>query len=143
MTNEEAINNLTMCQDLMLFDPMTGETHELWEENKDNQDLYNACTLAIDALKEQAERSNPKPLTIEELKNMVGEPIWTIGVSFTKDGNWAMWDIVESVDDAGIEFGYSTESREWWNYNLRDNNGKLYGCAWTAYRYKLTKEGAE
>ena len=57
MTNEEAINALTMCQELMLFDPMTGETHELWEENKDNQDLYNACGVAIAALREQAERN--------------------------------------------------------------------------------------
>lgn len=57
MTNEEAINALTMCQELMLFDPLTGETHELWQENKDNQDLYNACGVAITALREQAERN--------------------------------------------------------------------------------------
>ena len=56
MTNEEAINSLMMCQDLILFDPMTGKTHELWEENKNNQDLYNACDAAIMALFEQAER---------------------------------------------------------------------------------------
>ena len=51
MTADEAISALEMCQALMLFDPMTGETHELCEENKDNQDLYNACSLAIDALR--------------------------------------------------------------------------------------------
>ena len=61
MTADEAISALEMCQALMLFDPMTGETHELCEENKDNQDLYNACSLAIDALR-RAQSAN-EPLT--------------------------------------------------------------------------------
>lgn len=55
---KQAINALEMCQELMLFDPRTGETHELWQENKDNQDLYNACTIAITALQEKLEREN-------------------------------------------------------------------------------------
>ena len=68
MTADEAISALEMCQALMLFDPMTGETHELCEENKDNQDLYNACSLAIDALR-RAQLAN-EPLTIEQLREM-------------------------------------------------------------------------
>ena len=75
-----------------------------------------------------------EPLTPEEMREMVGQPVWTVGVSYTDDGNWAMWDIVESIDKDGITFGYSTESREWWNYNLRDAQGNLMGCAWTCYR---------
>ena len=70
MTADEAISALEMCQALMLFDPMTGETHELCEENKDNQDLYNACSLAIDALR----RVQPdEPLTdhISDVTKMV------------------------------------------------------------------------
>lgn len=74
------------------------------------------------------------PLTPEELLEMVGQPVWTVGVSFTDDGKWEMWDIVEDIDKDGITFGYSTESREWWNYNLRDEQGNLLGCAWTCYR---------
>lgn len=75
-----------------------------------------------------------EPLAPEELREMVGQPVWTVGVSCTDDGNWAMWDIVESIDKDGITFGYSTESREWWNYNLRDAQDNLLGCAWTCYR---------
>lgn len=75
-----------------------------------------------------------EPLTPEELREMVGQPVWTVGVSYTDDGNWAMWDIVEGIDKDGITFGYSTESREWWNYNLRDEQGNLMGFAWTCYR---------
>lgn len=75
-----------------------------------------------------------EPLTLDELRAMVGQPVWTVGVSCTYDGNWAMWDIIESIDKDGITFGYSTESREWWNYNLRDAQDNLLGCAWTCYR---------
>lgn len=86
-----------------------------------------------------------EPLTPEELLEMVGQPVWTVGVSCTDDGNWAMWDIVESIDKDGITFGYSTESREWWNYNLRDAQDNLLGCAWTCYRRppKEVQERAE
>ena len=69
MTADEAISALEMCQSLMLFDPMAGETHELCEENKDNQDLYNACSLAIDALR-RAQPAN-EPLTLDELRKML------------------------------------------------------------------------
>ena len=94
MTNEEAINSLMMCQDLILFDPMTGKTHELWEENKNNQDLYNACDAAIMALFEQAEREkgceyclrpedypivnleiNNDDVTIDDIKLEYAEPL--------------------------------------------------------------------
>ena len=83
--------------------------------------------------KNETTESN-EPLTPEELRKMLGEPVWTVGVSYTNDGKWAMWDIVEKADDEGVDFGYSTEGREWWNYNLRGNDGKLLNCAWACYR---------
>ena len=75
-----------------------------------------------------------EPLMPDKLKEMGGKPVWTVGVSYTDDGKWAMWDIVEKADDEGVDFGYSTESREWWNYTLRDNDGKLLNCPWVCYR---------
>ena len=88
------------------------------------------------AIREKRERDNPKPLTWDELREMVGQPIWTIGVSFSDDGSWSMWDIVEEVTDEYVRFGYSTEAPERWSYNLRMANGELCGSAWLAYRYK-------
>lgn len=38
--------------------------------------IGEAFTMAIDALKEKAERENPAPLTIEELLHMHGEPVY-------------------------------------------------------------------
>lgn len=46
----------------------------------------------MDAIREKRERENPKPLTIEELRQMHGEPVWIADIS--------AWGIV-SVDDAG------------------------------------------
>ena len=100
-----------------------------------SEELKEAVRAAIDALREKAEREDPKPLTFEELQEMVGEPVWTVGVSFN-DGTWAGWDIIENLDDRGIDFGFSTESAEWWSYNLCDSDGKLLGCAWCVYRHK-------
>lgn len=98
-----------------------------------------AASMALDALKREA--ADNDPLTIEELRGMDGEPVWTVGVSCTPDGSWAMWDIIERVDDDGIDFGYSTESKEWWDYNLRNKDGTLCGCAWLAYRRKPEGSG--
>lgn len=94
-----------------------------------------ACAIALAALREKQVAQQNAPLTLEELRGMEGEPVWTVGVSYTPDGSWAMWDIIEKVDEDGIEFGYSTEGREWWNYNLRGSDGKLCGCAWCVYRH--------
>ena len=91
--------------------------------------------IAATALREKAEREDPKPLTLEELRQMDGEPVWVIGTYFA-GGSWQGWDIIERVDHDGILFGYSTEFTEWWNYNLRYADGTLCGCAWCAYRHK-------
>ena len=92
--------------------------------------------LAFKELKELKAALTPpnEPLMPDELKEMGGKPVWTVGVSYTDDGKWAMWDMVEKADNEGVDFGYSTESREWWNYNLRDKDGKLLNCAWVCYR---------
>ena len=47
---------------------------------KENKFVYpyreEALTMAIDALREQEERENPKPLTIEDLKQSEGRSVW-------------------------------------------------------------------
>lgn len=37
-----------------------------------------ALSMAVSALREQEERENPKPLTLDELKLMDGEPVWLL-----------------------------------------------------------------
>lgn len=38
--------------------------------------FYDSLEMAIDALREKAERENPKPLTLEQLKERVGKPVY-------------------------------------------------------------------
>lgn len=57
MKIEKAIEALKMENELMQFDPMTGENYPIELQNQDNQDLYNANLVAISALEKQMARS--------------------------------------------------------------------------------------
>ena len=50
---EKAIEALKMENELMQFDPMTGEIEPIELQNQDNQDLYKANLIAISALEKQ------------------------------------------------------------------------------------------
>lgn len=97
-----------------------------------------ALDMAISALRAQKEKENDEHLTPDELREMVGEPVWTVGVSYTPDGTFSMWDIIESTDENGVQFGRSCENPEWWNYGRKTLDGKLGG--WLAYRRKPEEE---
>lgn len=101
-------------------------------------DFAAAFDVAISALRAQQELESNEPLTVDELREMAKEPVWTVGVSYTRDGTFSMWDIIESVNENGIHFGYSDEYVEWWSYGLKKMDGNLLG--WLAYRRK-PKEG--
>lgn len=80
--------------------------------------------VAISALRAQQERENPKPLTLDELRQMDGEPVWMQPNSPPKCGKWA---IVAGVD---TEYGEKTLYLEG-DFTCRD-----YGKTWLAYRHK-------
>jgi hypothetical protein len=50
---ERAIEALKMENELMQFNPMTGEIKPIELQNQDNQDLYKANLIAIQALEKQ------------------------------------------------------------------------------------------
>lgn len=83
-------------------------------------------TFVLDALREKMERENPKPLTIEELRQMDGEPVWVVWPDNRIKSNWWIpgnyaWSVME-FDDPIME--------------------RKYGETWIAYRHK-PKEVAE
>ena len=53
MKIEKAIEVLKMENELMQFDPNTGEDYPIELQNQDNQDLYKANLIAIEALEKQ------------------------------------------------------------------------------------------
>jgi len=84
MTNEEAIKNLT--------------AYMYFEFDELPKDVGIAMSAGIVALREQAERDNPKPLSLEELREMDGEPVW---VEKLDNSQLSGWHVVDgSGDDA-------------------------------------------
>jgi len=88
-----------------------------------------AIDLAQDALRAQQKRENPEPLSLEELREMDGEPVWIvrIGSNSPEDKEWAL---------VFVEGGF-----------CRTSVGNiaflaLYGQTWLAYRNK-PKEGSK
>ena len=82
--------------------------------------IFEALTMAIDALLEKAEREDPKPLTLEELRQMNGESVWIV---WPDRRIKSMWWIVGSPDWYLMEFDDPIEE-------------KRYGSVWIAYRHK-------
>ena len=53
-----------------------------------------AFEIALSALREKAERENPKPLTLEELKERVGKPVYRRW----RNGN-GTWEVLERIEE--------------------------------------------
>ena len=87
--------------------------------------IKEAMDMAIAALQEKAERENPKPLTIEELKQMGGCPVYVIPLQPFQQ-QWEGWHLM--YDDCS---GAAVPGIEYWNWSLED-----YGETWIAYRHK-------
>ena len=79
---------------------------------------------AAEALYEKAERENPRPLTLEELKQMDGEPVWIRADHY---GTFADVVKIHGRDKGDAFVGVKI------CYRLQENG---YGKTWTAYRHK-------
>ncbi len=111
MTTEEVINTLKSrastghpeenCSDFSFGAPI--------------QTVNEALEMAIDALRAQQERENPKPLTLDELRQMDGEPVWVC--SAKKNGvipdRWMLlagfrpeYGVFMFIPTAGLAQGY-------------------------------------
>ena len=78
MTREEAIRIIdtkTTCDALSEIEYFGGFSGE-WARSIA---LCEALSMAAAALREREERENPKPLTLDELREMDGEPVWLMG----------------------------------------------------------------
>lgn len=84
---------------------------------------YAAMRMAIQALREKLERENPKPLTLEEVIEMPGEPVWCC---YEKENK-------EIVTDCRLvsrgAFGCIGIDEKYLLF-------REYGVKWLAYRYE-------
>lgn len=86
-------------------------------------DLRNFYSVAIQALREKAERENPKPLTVKQLEKMNGQAVFCVDAK--GNGKWAL---VHSGNDVCTDGDFG----DWEFYEYAHKNE--YG--WHAYRYK-------
>ena len=86
----------------------------------DDPEMAEAHRVAISALRAQRERENQKPLTLDELRQMDGEPVWVQSPGVPEYGRWA---IVEGVGENCL-FLHD-------DFTCHD-----YGKTWLAYRKK-------
>ena len=104
MTNEEAIKILEY--------PVKKWSME-WDEREDGLSYYEALDMAISALQQQERFGETnKALTMEELRQMDGEPVWLV------NQNGGRWVIMSGA--------YLWDSRK----------NADYGKTWLAYRQK-------
>lgn len=104
--------------------------------------------LAIAALREKQERLDPRPLALDELRRMNGEPVW---VRFgTGVENWMLIELEEYQDETKPPYIYLhgvdvkgdgqeyTEEPDPDFYELGNTNGRfgLFTLGWVAYRTK-------
>ena len=119
MTREEAIKILEY--------PVKKWSME-WDEREDGLSYYEALDLAISALRQQEHfrevTKKVEPLTLGELRQMDGEPVWVQSPGVPEYGRWA---IVEGVGENCL-FLHD-------DFTCHD-----YGKTWLAYRQKPEEE---
>ena len=83
-----------------------------------------AEVIAFKALQEMQERQYPKPLTVDQLKEMVDEPVWVQPPKMPEHGRWGI------VESAGEYDG----DKVLWLHN--DYTCHYLGKSWVAYKHK-------
>lgn len=95
-------------------------TESKWPGTEDTLDALDA---AISALRDRIAHQNPQPLTLEELREMDGEPVWIEFFSKTsRTGKWNGWAIVDN----------RFETQEF--MEMHHLKFSFYGKSWKAYR---------
>lgn len=99
--------------------------------------MMAAYTAALAALNEKLEKEKPSPLTLEELVEMDGQPVW---LEFGDgESGWAVLELISPL--AGFIFhGVNTEEPDpdFLNMEHNDPDGHhgLHLLGWRAYRSK-------
>lgn len=126
MTREEAIHVLAREKDYVLQkiqEAVDGNGYVSPDGLIRADDYVEACTLAISALRAQQEAEENELLTLDELREMDGEPVYIVFPGYEKycPGRW------EILERAG-KWGWNGIHGEYFESN--------YESMWLAYRRK-------
>lgn len=115
MTTEEAIKILEAGEWWAALDDYC------YQEREEFDLLYEATDLAVGALRAQQKVAQNIPLTLDELREMDGEPVWVIPLAPEEQPEWALVDVMEEW--------LCTSNADYWGL-------EVYGRCILAYRRK-------
>ena len=95
--------------------------------------------IALSALREKQEREKNEPLTLDELRQMDGEPVYVVTLDNPLENQpyWAIAGI--NSNDSRYQNGvalYNRVQRDWGAFDL-------YGDTWLAYRRKPERSDSD
>lgn len=92
--------------------------------------------MALTSLREKLERDNPQSLTLDELRERDGKPVWVQNV---KHPERSRWELMVNAVYSFVNQEYSFQTC-WPQKLVCYRRGKDYGKTWLAYDYQ-PKEG--
>ena len=95
-------------------------------------------TFILDAIREKLEREKPKPLTIEELRQMDGEPVWVTVPEEPAVSAYCTIDVCTRFkeDRGNDKYSEAMVPGDGFSYYQFDK----YGKTWIAYRHRPKEE---
>lgn len=128
MTREDAIKVLTREKDYVqqkIQEAVDGDGYVSPDGLIRADDYIEACTLAISTLRAQQETEKNEPLTLDELREMDGEPVYIVYL-YPGYGKYfhGCWEIIERAG----KWGWNGIHGEYFESN--------YESMWLAYRRK-------
>ncbi len=114
-TSDNACYNCPLCN---------ADVDDCNDKQRQAADLIETLMAELEQVKR--ERESPKPLTLEELREMDGEPVWIV-----EEPNWGHWELSANAKDY-------LEDREEAFYGMKhdDPQGRygLHVLGWLAFR---------
>lgn len=115
MTREETISVLENPDVSLGVMVRVGQEDDYWKK------LRPALEMAISALRAQQEAEKNEPLTLDELREMDGEPVWVDCIDSKGYGCWMLVDVPNECLNNRVYCAVFED----------------YGESWLAYRRKL------
>ena len=107
-----------------------GCSYQIYGDNNDEPiDRCKSCPLCqSDKVRHKQEHESNDPLTLDELRQMDGEPVWIV-----EDPDWGHWELSVCAEDYVLE-----RETDFYGMKYDDPDGRygLHKLGWLAYRRK-------
>jgi hypothetical protein len=98
---------------------------------RDDSFCETCSRIRVQAIKEKLVRENPQPLTLKELKERAGKPVWTVTNGVVGSGRWEIVDFQKPQYDDREVLTLANLSD-----GLYDCFADNYGKTWIAYDHE-------